>query len=290
MLGGEDIQTNSYVKRVFDYYHYKDKEVCIVVKDKKTAKMEVKSDMPLNKVGEFLIQEAGGQVEIGDSWFKGNKANFPLMPGKTKEVFADAVRVHRYGTKVMKFWRTELGMKLGDGEFLAWDKVVVDIASFTNTSHILSNIEGFDLRMKDIVDWSSFKLSGGVSNLAVTKIKTTSGIKKVVDVIRVFIEWSFLVLNIIKEDHEDPDYTKDDDDFETPVKRNNLVKGLNKKKVVSVGAAAKKKDCDDEKRKEGKRKAVARVMGAKKRRKEVGRIRTWSWRWRCPCQKICRDR
>ena len=26
-------------------------------------------------------------------WYRGNKANFPLIPGKSKDVFADAVKV-----------------------------------------------------------------------------------------------------------------------------------------------------------------------------------------------------
>ena len=207
---------------------------------------------------------------MGDGWFRGNKANFPLIPGKCKDVFADAVRVNRYGTKVLQFWRTEMGLKLGVGEFPAWNNMVLDIASFSTTFHILNNIKGFDMRMKDIVEWSSLKLSGGISGLAATKIKTTSGVRKVVDVIRVFIEWSFLVLNLVKEEHEDPEYTKDDDDFETPVKKKIVVKGLVKKKVVPAGAAAPKKDCGDKKREEGKRKAVARVMAAKKARKEKG--------------------
>ena len=270
MVGGEDLSSNTFVKKVFDYYHYKEKEVCIVIKDKASNSMEVKTDIPMNVVGEFLMKKLGVQLEMRDGWFKGNKANFPLIPGMAKDVLADAVRVHRYGTKVMKFWRTELGLKLGFGEFPAWDKIVVDIASFSNTSHILDNIDGFDMRMKDIVEWSSLKLSGGISGLAATKIKTTSGVRKVVDVIRVFIEWSFLVLNRAKEEHEDPEYTRDDDDFETPVKKKNVVKGLVKKKVVPAGAAAQKKDCGGKKREEGKRKAVARVMAAKKARKEKG--------------------
>ena len=74
------------------------------------------------------------------------------------------------------------------------------------------------MTMGDIVDWASYRLSGGISNLAASKIKTTSGIRKVVDVIRVFIEGSFLILNLKPEDHEDPDYTREGDDFETPVR------------------------------------------------------------------------
>ena len=65
-----------------------------------------------------------------------------------------------------------------------------------------------------------FEVVWGNCGLAATKIKTTSGVRKVVYMIRVFIESSFLVLNIVREEHKDPDYNRDDDDFETPVKKN----------------------------------------------------------------------
>ena len=224
----KDLNPNPFVEEVFQYFHDEGKEVCLVVRDRATTKMMVRSNINFKEVGEFLTKEAWGQMEFEDGVFRGNKANFPLIPGKITDIFADIKRLNRFGTRVMKFWRKELGLSLGVGEFPAWDKVVVDRASFTYTSHILENMEGLTMRMGDIVDWSSYRLSGGVTNLSATRIKPASGVRKVVDVTRLFIEWSFLVLNVKTEEHKEPDYAREDDLLETPPRK--------KKNVLKSGA------------------------------------------------------
>ena len=224
----KDLNPNPFVEEVFQYFHDEGKEVCLVVRDRATTGMMVRSTINVKEVGEFLTKEAGGQVESEDGGFWGNKANFPLIPGKITDIFADVKRLNRFGTRVMKFWRTELGLSLGVGEFPAWDKVMVDRASFTYTSHILENMESLTMRMGDIVEWSSYRLSGGVTNLPATRIKPSSGVRRVVDVTRVFIEWSFLVLNIKTEEHKEPDYTREGGHLETPV--------MKKKNVLKSGA------------------------------------------------------
>ena len=176
----------------------------------------------------------------------------------------------------MKFWRSELGLGLGVGTFKAWDELGVDIGRFTITSSILEKVEGFDLRMGDLVDWASYRLCGGMSNLAPTSIKPASGVRKVVDVNRVFLEWSHLALNKKMEENEDPEFTREDDDFVTPVtKKKSVVKGLQKKKdkegAEEEGVPKKtKRVCDEKEKEEGKRKGLARVRAAKRQRKEGG--------------------
>ena len=176
----------------------------------------------------------------------------------------------------MKFWRSELGLGLGVGTFKAWDELGVDIGRFTITSSILEKVEGFDLRMGDLVDWASYRLCGGMSNLAPTSIKPASGVRKVVDVNRVFLEWSHLALNKKMDENEDPEFTREDDDFVTPVtKKKSVVKGLQKKKdkegAEEEGVPKKtKRVCDEKEKEEGKRKGLARVRAAKRQRKEGG--------------------
>ena len=174
----------------------------------------------------------------------------------------------------MKFWRTELGLGLGVGTFKAWDELGVDIGRFTITSSILEKVEGFDLRMGDLVDWASYRLCGGMSNLAPTSIKPASGVRKVVDVNRVFLEWSHLALNKKMDENEDPEFTREDDDFVTPVtKKKSVVKGLQKKQDKAEeekGVPKKKRVCNEKEKEEGKRKGLARVKTAKKQRKEGG--------------------
>ena len=264
----EDLHKNSFVEKVFAYFEFKGKEACLVVRDKASKEMQSKSSMKKVIAGKFLLQECGEQEVIDNGWFKGNKDNFPLIPGSIRDVMADAARLNRYAARVMRFWRCELGLgPMGVGEFKAWDSLVLDVAKFINTSHILDKFEGFELRMSDLVEWSSLKQCGGLSNMAATSIKPESGVRRVVDMSRVFIEWSHLAINIKIEENEDPQYTKDDDDFETPAnKKKNVVKGLKKKD----GGEKKKFVCDEKMKEAGKRKALNRVKAAKKARLEGG--------------------
>ena len=45
-LGVEDITSNTFVKNVFNYYHYKKKALCIMIKDKTSNIMKVRLDIP----------------------------------------------------------------------------------------------------------------------------------------------------------------------------------------------------------------------------------------------------
>ena len=58
-------------------YHYKEKEMYIVVTDKISNIMEVNSDIPINVVGEFLMKKAGSRRRRGRAGSGVTRPTFP---------------------------------------------------------------------------------------------------------------------------------------------------------------------------------------------------------------------
>lgn len=96
MSAGEELHQNSIVERLFKYFDHKGKEVCLVVRDKLTNEMALRSTMNARVAGKYILGEEGERDTMEDGWFTGRRDKFPMVPGKVRDVMADTSRLNRY--------------------------------------------------------------------------------------------------------------------------------------------------------------------------------------------------
>lgn len=98
MSASEGLYENALVDKVFKYFEHKGKKLCLVVMDENSKEMDKRSTINSKIVGKFLMKESGEHDTLEEGWFTGNKAKFPRVPGRVREVLADTNRLNRYAT------------------------------------------------------------------------------------------------------------------------------------------------------------------------------------------------
>ena len=96
------------------------------------------------------------------------KDMFPETPGDIKDIFKDKRRIQGLAIEVIQFWRTNLGLKIGKGEFTMWDQLKVNTCAMDSYLDLVELArcktgDGFMIRMSQIIRWADM---GGMHGLA----------------------------------------------------------------------------------------------------------------------------
>ena len=264
----------SYVTKLIEYYSKKGFNATVLIENKRSGVIDSHGTINGKVLADHFKPQVEEEVEgLGANWFLGDRENFPRSMGLVSKVLADAHKTTKYGTKVMGFWRKECNLKMGQGDFFAWRNEKADVGRFLMTASILEKFPGFEMTMSDLVDWSSLYKCYGFSNVSPSVIKKESGLRSWVDVVRVFVEWSMLVLGLDPINLEMEDYSEGDSDFETPAKtKKTKTKTMPVKKsdVQKAAEQAKRMMKPKKSREEIEAAARERVRKVMAKRKETG--------------------
>ena len=121
------------------------------------------------------------------------KEKFPKTPGDIKDIFKDKRRIQGLASELMQFWRTNLGLKMGKGDFKMWDQFKVNTGAM---DHCLDLVElarsklgdCFMITMSQIISWSDM---GGMHGLATGNAKRLLVPWSWIDFLKFFICWSY---------------------------------------------------------------------------------------------------
>ena len=118
---------NAYTSRDFEYLKSKSSDVCIIVRNKVTKKVAIKSTLPLAEVQKMLAKEMGSALE--ERWVsEAQREKFPKSPGPLVEILANRVKHQQYSSKILSFWHGVRGRQaMWVGTFEACDTFEMDM-------------------------------------------------------------------------------------------------------------------------------------------------------------------
>ena len=247
----ENVLENAYTARDFDYLKSKGLDVAIVVRDRDSEKVSVRSNIPVVEVLSLLKKEYGSSKK--DNWVTPNqRMNFPKSPGPLREILANKSKLQKFASKVMFFWSGVRGGKaMGVGEFPAWDTFELDIGKVELHREQFDKLNTYSLRMSNVIEWINMKgLHGiGTGNLKAVKVDW-----EWVEVLRCIIIWSYAVLEISIEENVNETWSPGADDFEEVLPKKRFNPSQTKTKATST-----KKQCTAKEKEEGRKKGIQRA-------------------------------
>ena len=121
------------------------------------------------------------------------KEMFPKTPGDIQDIFKDKRRIQGLASELMQFWRTNLGLKMGKGEFNMWDQLEVNTGAMDYCLDLVelarSKIgDSFMITMSQIISWADM---GGMHGLATGNAKRLLVPWSWIDFLKFFLCWSY---------------------------------------------------------------------------------------------------
>ena len=249
-----NVLDNAYTSRDFEYLKSKSSDVCIIVRNKVTQKVSIKSTLPLADVQKLLSKEMGSELE--ERWVsEAQREKFPKSPGPLGEIFANRAKLQQYSSKIMTFWHGVRGRQaMGVGTFEAWDTFEMDMGQVPTLVDQLDKVrealDSFTIKMSDVIEWQDLAGIHGIGsgNLKKVKIDWTW-----LEVLKFLIIWSYAVAGVSIEDNVNETWSPNADDFED---KKQFKVGLVKKKTLT------KMKCSPAQKEAGRKKGIQRAKAS----------------------------
>ena len=99
------------------------------------------------------------ESNITSKWILQDVSTFPKLPMLLKKLIYSANTMRPYTTLVMAWFLKPLGLKPGRKGFAGWE-FQVNSADFIYTKKFLTEFDGCDFSLADIIEWSSLSNYG----------------------------------------------------------------------------------------------------------------------------------
>ena len=121
----EHILDNAYTNRDFEYLKSKNVEVCIIIQNKVTKEISMRSSVPLIDV-KSMLQKTDRDKEQSQWVSEHQRKYFPKSDGPITNVFNNKGKLIVMAS--MCFWKeVRDGQAMGIGQFPAWDNFELDM-------------------------------------------------------------------------------------------------------------------------------------------------------------------
>ena len=248
-----DLLDNAYTNRDFEYLKSKSLDVCIIVRNRATNKVSMKSTLPMGEVQKILFKECGNAPD--ERWIsQSQRGKFPKSPGPLGDILGNRAKLQQFSSNVMTFWKGVRGRQaMGVGKFEAWDTYELDMGQVSLLVDQFDKIRGslntFMIKMRDVIEWEDLAGIHGIQtgNLKKVKVDWTW-----LEVLKLIIIWSYAVAGVSIEDNVDQTWSPNADDFEDKKKKQFKV-GRVKKKTTS------KKKCTPAQKEAGRKQGIERA-------------------------------
>ena len=247
-----DLLGNVYTNRDFAYLQSKSLDVCIIVKDKATKKVTIKSTLHVSEIQRILEKEVGENAPAQRFVTETQRLKFPKSPGPMVDILSNKAKLQSFSIKIMSFWHFVRGRQaMGVGTFEAWETFELDMGKVTLLEDQLDRIRGelFTIKMSDVIEWKD--LAGihgiGTGNLKMVKVDWSW-----LEVLKLIVMWSYAVVGVSIEENVNETWSPSDNDFQ-------------EKKKFKVDKAKKKVpkiSCKPEQKAAGKLKGIQRAKAS----------------------------
>ena len=267
-----EILHNTFTNNSFDYLKSKQFDVFLLVKNKVTRDVMIRSDIGVSEVTRILLKEQGKKSE---GWVTdAQRAKFPQLTEPLESLIKDSNALQKTASKMLTYWKGVIGVqKAGFGTFKAWDNYEVDLGALEYLNDQVERVRGqlgaFSITMAKIIDWQDLQGMHGFATGNSSKLKVSW---RWSEFQRFFILWSHLVAGVKPEGNVDKTWTpgakdfvaseqrkskkQDDDEDEDFVSQPKKQKFVSKKRPEN---AKVKRVCSENEKKNGKLKAVKRA-------------------------------
>ena len=167
-----EILHNTFTNNSFDYLKSKQFDVFLLVKNKVTRDVMIRSDIGVSEVTRILLKEQGKKSEgwVSDA----QRAKFPQLTEPLESLIKDSNALQKTASKMLTYWKGVIGVqKAGFGTFKAWDNYEVDLGALEYLNDQVERVRGqlgaFSITMAKIIAWQDLQGMHGFATGAGSK-------------------------------------------------------------------------------------------------------------------------